>query len=96
MDYNYKLLPAEVVSVYNNLIIDAKLDNDQIEPASMRSNNDVFSVITIVFYAFIILRNSTFMSVALRMISCRSSIFTRSCSMVSRKRMVTQLSSSVS
>ena len=33
MDYNYKLLPAEVVSVYNNLIIDAKLDNDQIVPA---------------------------------------------------------------
>lgn len=29
MEYAHKLLPAEVVSVYNNLIVDAKLENGQ-------------------------------------------------------------------
>lgn len=29
MEYNHKLLPAEVVNVYNNLIVDAKLENGQ-------------------------------------------------------------------
>ena len=33
MDYNHKLLNAEVVDVYNKLIIDAKLDNGKIVPA---------------------------------------------------------------
>lgn len=33
VDYNYKLLPAEVVRVYNKIIVDARLDNGDVVAA---------------------------------------------------------------
>lgn len=41
MQYNHKLLEAEVVAVYNKLIVDAKLDNGKIIPTFCSSPNVV-------------------------------------------------------